>query len=162
MANRPNFPSFLSHTTHTRPSQNPLTCITRCTTCPVRLSSPWKCLKLPEAPIISLTSLKTHEMLHRQAVSLPLAAESVASELRRLSSIRLPDGQKLPHFIHLLSEPVAHFLLWVTNEITTSLNSETYANIPAWAVPSRGSINKTEQDTYWEKNNKFISGQTKL
>lgn len=123
---------FVSHHPHVSISESfNVTC---CTTYPVRPSSPWKCLKLPEAPIVSFTSLKTHEMLHRQAVSLPLAAQSVASELRLLSSIRLPDGQKLLHFI----QPFAHLLLWVTNEITTSLHSETYANMPAQAVPSRG------------------------
>lgn len=35
----------------------------------MQLSARCDCLKLPEAQIISLTSLKTHETLHRQALS---------------------------------------------------------------------------------------------
>ena len=64
------FLSFsLTPPTHIQ-SPNPLTCVTRCTTWAavpyMQLSAQCECLKLPEAQIISLTSLKTHETLHRQ------------------------------------------------------------------------------------------------
>lgn len=62
-------PPSLTPPTHIQ-SPNPLTCITRCTTWAavpyMQLSARCECLKLPEAQIISLTSLKTHETLHRQ------------------------------------------------------------------------------------------------
>lgn len=116
----------------------------------MRLSARCKRLKLPEAQITALTSLKTHETLHRQALSLPLSLIGpLASELRHLSFIKLPDGQKLPHFIHLRSEPFPHLSLHVTNEIDTSLHSEACVHILHACLPtvvlSMGKNRRSEQ-----------------
>lgn len=52
----------------------------------------------------------------------------LASQLQH-SSVKHPDGQQLPHFIHLCSGPFPHLSLHVTDEINTSLHSETCVHI---------------------------------
>lgn len=94
---------LLSHYAHTHPpSWIPQTCVTRSTTSTVCFSAQRHRLKFPGAQIISPTSLKTHEMLHRRTAPLPLGL--LASELRFFSSVKLPpNGQELAHSIHLHS-----------------------------------------------------------
>lgn len=92
-----------SHYAHTHPpSWIPQTCVTRSTTSTVCFSAQRRRLKFPGAQIISPTSLKTHEMLHRRTAPLPLSL--LASELRRFPSVKLPpNGPELAHSIHLHS-----------------------------------------------------------
>lgn len=60
---------LLSHYAHAHPpSWIPQTCVTRSTTSTVCFSAQRHRLKFPGAQIISPTSLKTHEMLHRRTV----------------------------------------------------------------------------------------------
>lgn len=47
----------------------------------MQFSARCECLKLPEAKIISLTSLKTHETLHRQALSYTFYSVSLPHSL---------------------------------------------------------------------------------
>ena len=95
-------PSCLSPPTHIH-SLNPLTCITRCTTWAAMpymwLSARCKCLKLPGAQIISLTSLKTHETLHRRALSLPLPARPAC--LPQSSDASHPSSSQMGRSYHI-------------------------------------------------------------
>lgn len=116
---------FASLHPHTSSAWLPQTCVIRYTACAplFRFLAQLKCLKFPGAQIISLTSLKTHEMQYGRLVPLPLSAQTA----RHFSSIKLPDGQRLPRFTRLCSEPFAHLPLGVTNEVATLLHSEAYA-----------------------------------
>lgn len=121
---------FVSLHPHTSSLWLPQTCVIRYTACAplFRFLAQHKCLKFPGAQIISLTSLKTHEMLRGR----PCSSSSRRSDGSPRSSdashpSSSPDGQKLPRFTHLRSEPFAHLPLWVTNEVATLLHSEAYA-----------------------------------
>lgn len=86
---------------------------------------------------------------------------SLSLSFSLLSSIKLPDGQKLPHIIHLRSEPFPHLSLHVTNEMNTSLHSETCVHIlhtHAWAsciLDGEESIKRSERERLcWRLHNR--------
>ena len=113
-------PSFFpfSPPTHIQ-SPDPLTCITRCTTWAavpyMRLSAQCRVFEVTRssdhlAYFIKNTWDATQTGSLASSLYISLCRGLLASELRHFSSIKLPDGQKLPHLIHLHSEPISTFI----------------------------------------------------
>lgn len=118
------FNHILSCANHAHPVSEPLNLQNPLHyTCLTRLPAQSKCLKLPEAQIISLTSLKTHEMLRRRAVSLPLCLPQ-SSDSCHTSSSQM--GISF-HISFIFAQ--THLQLWAYTAINTSLHSETWARM---------------------------------
>lgn len=138
------FSLLLSHTTHTHPVSESLNLhntlhYLSCDALHAALSSPQVFEVTRSSDHLTYFIKNTWDATQTGSPSSSPSARP--ARLIRFSSIKLPDGKKLPHFIHfaLRAVPTLAVSLHVTKEMNTSLHSETcalFAHMLAPVVPS--------------------------